>query len=320
MIAIIASVLLGAYVLLPDFLFKKFALNFREVTRARAGRFTEIFSGAGASLLPFIFALLASKFCWLAGHWPLPVEESVAAKYIDYRTLITAMCSDAYFHEHLDATWTAVSHVLLHQGRFLFWMYLALLIEIVCTVLLTYFFGSLSKYRIYRWTFGKIFLGRASHWQLLLTGFAFPRSSRPQVVVDAMTTDDHLYAGTVEDYFLDVDGELSGLLLKDFRRFKRGELEAARKAGLKPDPKEFWREIPGTNFYLPADKIANLNIRYEAPPSELILDLERFLKSMNLSESVTVSFENTDSSGLNGSGQEIDEAPSGDVPPDSTVD
>ena len=31
-----------------------------------------------------------------------------------------------------------------------------------------------------------------------------------------MTTDDHLYAGTVADYFLRADGELSGLLLKDW--------------------------------------------------------------------------------------------------------
>lgn len=320
MIAIIASMLLGAYVLLPDFLFKKFAPNFRDVTRARGGRFTEIFSGAGASLLPFFFALLASKFCRLVGHWPLPVEESVAQKYFDYRTLITSLCSDTYFHEHLDGTWTAAGHVLLHQGRFLFWMYFALALEIVCAVLLTYFFGSLSRYRIYRWTFGKIFLGRASHWQLLLTGFAFPRGSRPQVVVDAMTTDDHLYAGTVGDYFLNVDGELSGLLLKNFKRFKRVELEAARKAGLNPDPGEYWTEIPGTNFYLPADKIASLNIRYEAPRSELIQDLEELLRGMNLDESVTISFDDSDGSGSTQSEQEIDGAPSGDAAADSPKD
>jgi len=107
-----------------------------------------------------------------------------------------------------------------------------------------------------------------------------------------MTTDDHLYAGKVEDYFLKADGELSGLLLKDFRRFRHGELEEDRKAGLGPDPKKYRRDIPGANFYLPADKIATLNIRYETLQTELIQDVERLLKSINLPESVTVSLEN----------------------------
>jgi hypothetical protein len=226
------------------------------------------------------------------GHWPCPIEETVAAKYSEYRTVITSLCSDTYFHDHLDQTWMAVGHVWLYQLRFLFWMYSGLGIEIICAVLLTYYFGSLSRYPIYRWTFGKIFLGRASHWDVLLTGFAFPPSSRPSVEVDVMTTDNHLYAGKVEDYFLKADGELSGLLLKDFRRFKFSELEEDRKAGLKPDSRKYWKDIPGANFYLPADKIANLNIRYETPESELILDIERLLKSMGLPKGVTVSLEN----------------------------
>jgi hypothetical protein len=292
MIAIVASALLGFYIFLPDFLFRKFAFNFRTVTKAPTGRFEEVLSGAEVALLPFLSALLASRIFWFVGHWPCPVEESVAAKYSDYRTVITSLCNDTYFHNHLDQTWAAVGHVWLFQLRFLFWMYSGLGIEIICAVLLTYYFGSLSPYPIYRWTFGKIFLGRASHWEVLLTGFAFPPSSRLSVEVDAMTTDDHLYAGKVADFFLKADGELSGLLLKDIRRFKFSELKEDRKAGLKPDPKTYWKDIPGANFYLPADKIANLNIRYETPESELILDIERLLKSMDLPKGVTVSLEN----------------------------
>lgn len=291
MIAIVASALLGLYVFLPDFLFRKLAFNFRTVTKAPTGRFEEVLSGAEIAFLPFIFSLLASKIFWFVGHWPSSVDESVAAKYSDYRTVITSLCSDAYFHDHIGQAWSAAGHVWFYQLRFLFWMYTGLGIEILCAVLLTYYFGSLSRYPIYRWTFGKIFLGRASHWEVLLTGFAFPPGSRPSVEVDAMTADNHLYAGKVEDYFLKSDGELSGLLLKDFRRFKFSELEEDRKAGLKPDPKKYWKDIPGVNFYLPADKISNLNIRYETPESELIRDVERLLRSMKLPEGVTVSLE-----------------------------
>jgi hypothetical protein len=170
-------------------------------------------------------------------------------------------------------------------------MYCALAIEIVAVILLTYFFGSLSRYALYRWTFGRIFLGRASHWEVLLTGFAFPRTSKIRVAVDALTTDDHLYSGTVADYFLKADGELSGLLLKDFKRFRHSHLEEDRRAGLRPDSRDYWTEIPGANFYLPGEKIANLNIRYETPPDELVEDVKRFLKSMSLGDSI-VSIEN----------------------------
>ena len=62
-------------------------------------------------------------------------------------------------------------------------MYVALLLQIVCVVLLTYYFGTLSQYAWYRGTFGRFFLRRASHWEVLLTGFAFPRRERPQVAV-----------------------------------------------------------------------------------------------------------------------------------------
>jgi len=97
--------------------------------------------------------------------------------------------------------------------------------------------------------------------------------------------------GNVEDYFLKAAGELSGVLLKNFRRYKFSEFEEDREAGLKPDPKKYWKAIPGSNFYLPADKIANLNIRYETPESELILDIKRLIKSMDLPKEVTVSLE-----------------------------
>ena len=108
------------------------------------------------------------------------------------------------------------------------------------------------------------------------------------------------------DYFLRADGELSGLLLKDIKRFRFQQMEEDRKAGLKPTPKDYWKEIPGANFYLPAEKIANLNIRYNAPQKELRQDLERWLESLNLGESVTISLESSDNSGSSQTQQDAD--------------
>jgi hypothetical protein len=230
-LAIIVSILLGLYVFLPEFFFKKLAFNFRTVTKTQQNRFQEIISGAVVALFPFVITFFLSRYIHFFGHWPFFSGQSIAEKYADYRLLISSVQSDAFFRENNTATWLAASHLAVHQLRFLSWMYFFLIIEIVCVVLLTYYFGSLSRYAIYRWTFGRIFLGRASHWEVLLTGFAFPRRSRPKIIVDAMTADDHLYAGTVADFFLKADGELSGLLLKDFKRFRFHKLEEDRKAG-----------------------------------------------------------------------------------------
>lgn len=305
MIAIVASVLLGLYVFLPDFLFKKLAINFRVVTKTQRARFEEIVSGVEVSLLPFLCAFFAPKVSWFAGHWPFPLEQSIADKYADYRTTVTALCSDQFFREHPDAVWLAIGRVCLDQCRFLFWMYCALVIEIAFVVLLTYFFGSLCKYSLYRNTFGRFVLGRASNWEVLLTGFAFPRGSRPQVEVDAMTTDGHLYAGTVADFSLNADGELSGLLLTECKRYRFQHLEDDRKAGLKPNPNEYWKHIPGAKLYLFAERISNLNIRYETPELELLEDVKRLLKKLSSDESITVSMEDSDKPGSNQTEPEV---------------
>jgi len=140
MIVIAASALLALYIFLPEFLFRKLAFNFRLVTKAPTGRFEEIISGAEVVLLPFLSSLFLSRCSHFVGHWPFSIEESVAAKYSDYRAVITSLCSEAYFRDHLDKAWTAMSHVWLYQLRFLFWMYCTLGIEILCAVLLIYYF------------------------------------------------------------------------------------------------------------------------------------------------------------------------------------
>lgn len=303
MLAIAGSTLLLLYVFLPEFLFTLLAFNFRAVTRPQRGRFGELLSGAASALLPFVAAWLGTRTIPLMGRWPLRVPQDAPAKYGDYRSVLNSLYSEAWFREHTDATWAAWDHVRLHQLRFLFWMYLFVLLQIVAVVLLTYYFGTLSQYAWYRGTFGRFFLRRASHWEVLLTGFAFPRKARPQVAVDALTTDAHLYAGTVADYFLRADGELSGLLLKDFRRFRSTQLEEDRKAGLDPDPADYWADIPGANFYLPADKIANLNIRYEEPMGELVKDVEDWMRELDPETTITVTLEAADAGSSEASGK-----------------
>ena len=109
----------------------------------------------------------------------------------------------------------------------------------------------------------KALLPRISEWHVLLTNFASPKHPARIVVADVLTTDDHLYHGRVENYYLDQDAKLTGILLAEVFRFDRqGYLRASQK-GPVTDRQPFWKRIPGKNVYVFADRITNLNLNYE---------------------------------------------------------
>jgi hypothetical protein len=83
-----------------------------------------------------------------------------------------------------------------------------------------------------------------------------------------MSKDNILYRGDVAEHFLDSDGELSGLLLKNAQRFQYEKLKGDRKNGINvnKDSEAYWKPVAGGgNFYLPNGNIASLNMRYELP-------------------------------------------------------
>ncbi len=142
-----------------------------------------------------------------------------------------------------------------------------LLAEISAWCILTYNYASLRRFRAYELFANKVLLKRVSEWHILLTTYNFPKSEGRFVLVDALTTDEHLYQGRLADYFLDVDGNLSGILLKGTKRFKFLQYEEDRKEGniKTPIDDHYWTLIPGANLYIPFEKIANLNIHYKLP-------------------------------------------------------
>ncbi len=88
------------------------------------------------------------------------------------------------------------------------------------------------------------------------------------MAVDVLTVEDHLYQGFVDEgggYFVDVNGELSGLLLTKARRFDRPGYLAAKCANASTMPDAFWRQIPGSDLYIPSGNIVSMNLRY--PPT-----------------------------------------------------
>jgi hypothetical protein len=265
MLALIASAVLGLYVFFPDFVFTRITSQFVELKKYQRSKIEDIVAGLGAVAVPFIAALLASHVTWFFGHWPMPDSETVTGKWADYKTVLSASYSESYFNLHEHEFWTAVHHVLNNQIRFLYWNYAFLVLEAWGVRAATKYFGSLRTYKLYRALIGDTLLRRSSHWYVLFRAFMFPPNRKPKVMLDVMTTGNHLYDGELADYFVDSSGNLSEILLKDFRRFRFADYERARERaraeGKRAKTEDYWTTIPGSNFLIPYDRIANINIR-----------------------------------------------------------
>jgi hypothetical protein len=281
MIALIASALLGLYVFLPVFIFDKVAEPFVRLKRHERSKTEELVVGVFVAGIPFAITWFLSHHFWLVGHWPFSMEESAAALKIgDYQTVFNGLYSEHFFEGHIDQFWDSFWRAADHQLRFLCWNYLLLFIEIFGVLIMTWQFGRLHQQRWFQATVGKVLLKRVSEWEPLFTSFVFHPKEKRHVEVDLMTTDNHLYRGTIENHFLGKDGELRGLLLKNAKRFQYSKLEADRLAGKQQPLEQYWKDIPGSNMYVPYDKTVTLNLRYELSNPDLMKKLKDKVASL----------------------------------------
>ncbi|PSH02850.1 MAG: hypothetical protein CXZ00_15265 [Acidobacteria bacterium] len=296
MLAILASALLGLYVFLPVFLFDRLAIPFR--LKGERTRTEEIFTGILVSGIPVFAAWSLSKCCVFVGHHPFAVPDTAfLTKIDDYQRVIAAMYSDSYFRANESAFWKSGWIVLHYQLRFFVWTYSLLTLEIVVMALIVQNFGKLNQYDWFKRRIGPILLSKTSEWQPLLTSFVFHPREKRTVEVDVMTTDGHLYRGTVENYFLKPDASLSGILLKEAKRFQYSRLEADRVRCTAsneelPPIGAYWKVIPGANLVIPFDKVVTLNIRYELQPDALVDQLQKWLHKQEGMTDLTIDVEN----------------------------
>lgn len=103
---------------------------------------------------------------------------------------------------------------------------------------------------------------------------------------------------------------------KEVERFKKKEYDEARaKAAALAvggataiDKETFWKVIPGANFYIPAEQITNLNLRYPYINNKDLLNyLREALK--DVAENATITVEDVDST-----------ASSSELPPDERTE
>jgi hypothetical protein len=321
MVALLTTYFIVAYILIPGILFRFPASLFVRLRLFQLTRTQEATFGVAVSLLPFVLALVLVWHAPVARSYPFPQPEGTFAAYKeDYRRVMTlALSADpAKMLEpeggHQTAYALALNSNEHRQLRFLSWYYLLTMIEGGLFGVLARKYGDWSGWGPYDWFARKIMLPRISEWQLLLTDFNFPKRPKRVVYADVLSGK-HLYRGRVEDYFLNLSGELSGILLNKVERFRREQYEEARSrgavsgsgkdsragAGLEVvDPDNFWAKIPGANFYIPAKTIANLNVRFPYDDASLQKFLDRYITDhLNLGMAAQVSIEDgTDEDGV----------------------
>lgn len=282
MLALLTTYLIVAYILIPGVLFRLPASLFIRLRLFQLTKTQEATFGCFVSLLPFLLALF---FVWhvpIARNRPFSLPNRDLQEYKDdYRRALTLVVAEDP-SKLLQSTPGQPSKYALsmnnlehRQFRFLTWYYVFITCEGVLFGYMARKYGDWSDIRIYEWVARKFLLSNVSEWQLLLTDFTFPKKPKRDVFADVLC-DDHLYRGRVGDYFLDTSGGLSGIFMKNVERFRSKEFEEARRGPdrVQADKEQFWSEIPGANFYIPADKITNLNVRF---PYERASDLQEFL-------------------------------------------
>jgi hypothetical protein len=269
MIGLLATYFVVAYLLVPNGLFRSFySLFLPRIIKFQRTRTEEFTFAVLVASLPFFFALL---LVWTVASWPFPVHgESSLDRRQEYRAVIGATISDKAYEEQVKtgSFWHTSNQVIRRQARFLTWYYVLVVLEAGLFAWLTRNYGrwydtlpSRRRY-LYRLAANKMLLPAISEWHVLLTPFSYPPEPSREVWVDVLTTLDILYKGRVLNFFLDKEGELSGIFLEYPRRFDRPGLLRDIEKGKKVDHDSYWRKIPSNNLYIPNDKIVNLNVRY----------------------------------------------------------
>lgn len=298
MVTLVFSYFVVAYLLVPSSLFRWFASLFTTLKNFQRTKTQEMTFAVGAALFPLILAALVAWSGWIP-H-PIPLSETFADRRHDYEAVYSGIVDEK--NSNSRSFWTAVTRVSRRQLDFLFFFYYPLVfVEAGLFAILIRQYGAWKGNRLYRYVARKIVLRHLSEWTMLLTPFSFPRKPALEVWLDILTADDVLYRGLLGQFFLDANGSLTGLALAPFpdlnstqlspsemarehspKRFDREKYKrAAEVYSYSIDAHQYWRDIPSGAFYIPADKILNLNVTYvEKRQSDTLAEATRELQSL----------------------------------------
>lgn len=311
MITLLFTYFVVTYLLAPAAVFRFFVSIFVTLKNFQRNKTQEFVFAIGASLVPFFLTwlLVTRKWC----PFIVPVDGSLADRWIDYRTVFEGFVNEKVFSDPRlsESFWRAFGHAWRRQVDFLSWYYGIIAAEGLIFALLVKAYGRWKDARLFgRKVYGyiarKLLLPHLSEWSLLLTSMNFPARPNRELWVDILETDGTLYRGLLGQFFLGPDGALTGIVLAPKEpqqdptanerpplwsspvRFEREKYETARKyRPFSTHRNSFWRWIPSGAFYIPTEKIVNLNISYEeAAPQDTTKEATRELADEGLQFSV----------------------------------
>jgi hypothetical protein len=254
-LALVFSALLTVYIVIPEAIFR-FFFGFHISARSFVLTRTETaYRAVLVAFLPFWIALLLAWYVPGPNHWPFPVREnSIQQRRMDYKIVASALYSEAEYSSLRRSFWIAFTRCSRRQARLASWYFLLIAIEAIFAGRFAAGYARNEKNRIRRWLRDRFLAPYISHWPPLL--------DIGQVQADILSADGILYQGTVSQYFIKNDGELSGIILHEPRRFNKERYRKDRDEGKEPKKEAYWTDIPSQNLYFFADKILNMNLTY----------------------------------------------------------
>jgi hypothetical protein len=277
MVTLVFSYYVVAYLLIPAALFRWFVALFIQLKNFQRTKTQEITFAVGASLLPFFLAWAVAWTSFIPHA--MPIQQSWGDRRSDYKMVYAGIVDEK--DALPQAFWKAVTRCGRRQADFLiFFYYPFVLIEAGFFALLVTRYGEWKGNPYYRLIARKLLLPHLSEWEMLLTPFNFPKNVSYEVWLDVLTSDNVLIRGLLGDRFLDSNGVLTGIVLAHRpddatlggqtgeHSPKRFDREMYRRAAevypYSTKAKDYWRDIPSGAFYVPSEKILNMNITYVA--------------------------------------------------------
>jgi hypothetical protein len=276
LIALLASVLVVAYIVVPGVIFRvvfSFFVPLRAFDRTRTQEFSY---SVVVCIVPLALAIAIVRHTPFGRH-PFSFDDTWAQRGSDYRTILLTSYSD-HFAASREEFWAAITRATKRQARLLSWHFALVSLEALSLGFLATKWGHVQP-KLAAWPRAdglatRLLLRNISEWHVLLTNFLFPGTT---IQADVLTTEDRLYRGEVLTYQLDRDGKLTGIYLNHAERYDRTGLLSDRKGGVSKPTADYWKRIPGRRLFIFADRLFTLNLRPQttlAAAERLVLQLD----------------------------------------------
>ncbi len=240
MLAVLASLLLVAYLVIPGVVFRAVFSIFVPLRAFDRTRTQEFAYSAAVCLVPYVLATVLVWYTWL-GSWPLPFPDTWAQRDADYKTVVAASFAEP-FADSKDQFLNAALRSGKRQVRVLFWYGLFVGLEALLFGFTASKWGAwqprLSRSRRTERLVTRLLLANVSEWHALLTNFLFPGTT---IHADVLTAEDRLYRGQVLSYTRGHDGNLTGIYLTNAKRYDRPGLLADREKGTPKEKADYWK-------------------------------------------------------------------------------